>query len=358
MDSPEILKALRDELNAEKERSAAIDRPTPLAVSPWVAMSLLQKSIRRGEEAHALSAASTLLAAAPHRLWRRLGGIAFEDVGLADFRSVSLVAASFTHPGRKTENGWPFAAVLTLGLTRAAKCRAADDLLMVADLHPAYEADRLGLTHRPLSELLHLATDSADVIRAAISTWYATGSRGVGGLRARKGSPHAFFDHICERGFPQTLVEVCREGFVRLQDPLCPLLALLHGQLRSGVPSLTSDDILPPTAMVGTVPGWALDQYSREGLTALRRFLSQGSATSMWVRSNIAPAARLAFLGGLVFRAEGGLLRRRAHWSMAADLRADYETRCAGYGCADATEPLGLLRQDIPLLNEARADVL
>ena len=52
-----------------------------LTVSPWVAMSLLQKAIRRGEERLALRAAATLLLS-PDRLWRRCGCIAFEDVGV------------------------------------------------------------------------------------------------------------------------------------------------------------------------------------------------------------------------------------------------------------------------------------
>jgi hypothetical protein len=56
--------------------------------SPWVAMSAMQKAIRRGREDLALSAAATLLRNAPDKLWRRVGCIAYEDVGVA-----SLAAA-------------------------------------------------------------------------------------------------------------------------------------------------------------------------------------------------------------------------------------------------------------------------
>src|SRR6266516_3737456 len=56
----------------------------PLNVSPWIAMSALQKAIRRGQEHLALRAAATLLHVSPERLWRRCGCIAFEDVGVAD----------------------------------------------------------------------------------------------------------------------------------------------------------------------------------------------------------------------------------------------------------------------------------
>jgi hypothetical protein len=47
--------------------------------SPWVAMSAMQKAIRRGREDLALSGAATLLRDAPDKLWRRLGCIAYED---------------------------------------------------------------------------------------------------------------------------------------------------------------------------------------------------------------------------------------------------------------------------------------
>src|SRR3974377_429433 len=69
----------------------------PLAISPWVAMSLLQKAIRRGRRALALRPASaTRLTGSPERLWRRLACIAFEDVGLADIDTVATVTAAVT----------------------------------------------------------------------------------------------------------------------------------------------------------------------------------------------------------------------------------------------------------------------
>jgi hypothetical protein len=87
------------------------------SISPWVAMSLLQKALRRGCKDPALRAAATLLIAAPDKLWRRLGCIAFEDIGVGDLDAVALVTGS---DGGET---------ITF---RATKCRAADDLLLAA----------------------------------------------------------------------------------------------------------------------------------------------------------------------------------------------------------------------------------
>ena len=73
------------------EALAKADDPTPpimLAADRYVALSTLQKAIRRGEEALALRAAATLRIEGPHALWRRLGIIAFEDIGVANIDAV------------------------------------------------------------------------------------------------------------------------------------------------------------------------------------------------------------------------------------------------------------------------------
>ena len=93
MNKPDILSIVRQQLS---DAISNFQTPTcdPLTVSPWVAMSLMQKAIRRGEERLALRAAATLLRDAPDRLWRRCGAIAYEDVGLADVDAVAIVMAA------------------------------------------------------------------------------------------------------------------------------------------------------------------------------------------------------------------------------------------------------------------------
>ena len=96
------------------ERGNDIPGFDPLGISPWVAMSLMQKAIRRGREDLALRAAATLLRDSPDRLWRRLCVTAFEDIGVADFDTVSLVMAGLTGKHWRSKNGgdWPIASYL------------------------------------------------------------------------------------------------------------------------------------------------------------------------------------------------------------------------------------------------------
>jgi len=90
VDGPEILQLIRHDLQRAVARRGEPPIPRPLDVSPWLAMSILQKAIRRGREDLALGAAATLLRFAQEELWRRIGCIAYEDVGVASLEAVGL----------------------------------------------------------------------------------------------------------------------------------------------------------------------------------------------------------------------------------------------------------------------------
>ena len=94
MNGPEILRLIRLDLQRTVTVRGRPPNPRPLDVSPWLAMSVLQKAIRRGRGDLALGAAATLLRDAPDKLWRRVGCIAFEDIGVASLEVVGLATAA------------------------------------------------------------------------------------------------------------------------------------------------------------------------------------------------------------------------------------------------------------------------
>ena len=97
------------------------------------------------------------------------------------------------------------------------------------------------------------------------------------------------------------------------------------------------------------------DICSREGPAAFARFFDTEAPAARWVRSNVKPARRVAFLGHIVFGVEGGLVANRMRWPLADELHRQCDVECSGPDCPDATEILDLMRADLPLLNEARA---
>lgn len=359
MNGPIILNNAR-ELLADQVVTYREPKLTPLRISPWLAMSLLQKAIRRGESEWAQRAAATLLLIAPERLWRRCGAAAFEEIGVADFEAVSLVTAALAGKRyRATVGGeWKVASFVVGRMVRAPKCRASDDLLLVADSHPHYKNARAALAEKASVDLLRIATGEAALPVRALAAWYAVGThpRQTKHLSPRQGEASTFFDGLCEAGLPHTAVEVAREGFRKIGGPLCPLVALLCPLALTALSTLEDDELLPEE-LAGVVPGWAVDIYTREGRQALGAFLQSNCKTARWVLDHIRPGQRVNFLGTVVFRAEGGLVRKRFRWPAGDKLRRLVDIECHGPSCLDATEILQLMRNDIGLLNAERANV-
>jgi hypothetical protein len=359
VNGPEILHLIRHDLQHAVAGHGRPSTPRPMNASPWVAMSAMQEAIRRGREDVALSAAATLLRDAPDKLWRRIGCIAYEDVGLAALDALGIATVSLSGKQARAILGgeWAVASCVVAELSRAPKCRAADDLLMACELHPAYAQARAELPCLATRDLITVATGQGSIHERALALWYALGTDGDRStLVSRRGDPRAVFEQLYEAGWPHTIVEVAREGFRRTRVVLCPLVALLACEPRQ-LSQIESDD-LPPGDMIGDVPAWALDVYTREGRAAFARFLQTDAAAARWVRRNVSPARRMSFLGHIVFRVEGGLVVNRMRWPLGDELRRQVDYECSGRDCPDAAEILGLMRDDIPLLNEVRVAVM
>jgi MgsA AAA+ ATPase C terminal len=328
----------------------------PLTISPWVAMSLLQKAIRRGRKDLALRAAATLLQGSPERLWRRLGCIAFEDVGMADLDTVAVVTAALAGKRCREELGgeWRVASYTVSRMADARKCRATDDLLLAAENHPDFEDTRLAFAFRRTDDLIRIVTGADPLPIRALAAWYAIGTdRRPSGLSSRQGEAEEVFNALRQTRIPAAVVEIAREGFRRTGEVLCPFVALLW-PFRQGETATVEDDDYPPEVMLGEVPGCAYDIYSREGRAALANFIETRTETARWVRDHIPPRQRIAFLGGIVFRVEGGLVRSRLRWETGDQLRRMVDMECNGSHCPDGTEILQLMKADIPALNGVR----
>lgn len=326
-----------------------------LAISPWVAMSLLQKVIRRGHEAWALNAAATLLHLSPDRLWRRLGIIAVEDIGLGDLTTAGHVTAALAGKSYRAKLGgdWQVASYLVTVMANSPKCRAADDLLFVAGTHPAYSTARLELAGLPHRDLLALMTGTAPLITRAISLLYALGTdrRHSPHLVPRLGDPTALFNHLITAGVSPSLVCVAQESYRKTGEHLGPLAVLLSRE--SGWQSAaTNNDVTPPELMIGPAPSWCFDMFVRQGRATLVRFLGTDAKVAEWLATHVAPARRLETLGMALFYIEGGLLHHRLRWPVGDGLHRMAAVECLG--CPDATELLALLRADLPRLNDLR----
>jgi hypothetical protein len=234
VNGPKIQHLIEQNLRRAVARIAEVPRPDPLPGSPLAAMSVLQKAIRRGNKDLALRAAAALLRDAPDRLFRRLGCIAAEEIGLGDLDAVGIATAALAGVRKRADLGgaWPVACAVVAALADAPKCRAADDLSMICELHPVNARQRIEFRHRSSRELAEIVCGATTIDKRAVALWCALGGgpRHVG-LRRRRSETQTVFDRLREAGWPTTLVEVARASFSRTGEPLGLLLALLARQL-------------------------------------------------------------------------------------------------------------------------------
>jgi hypothetical protein len=80
---------------------------------------------------------------------------------------------------------WTVASYIVPRMAVAPKCRAADDLLLTADLHPDLDAARQKLSLLPTAELLRLAVEADQLTERAIALWYAVGTNPRMGSKKR-----------------------------------------------------------------------------------------------------------------------------------------------------------------------------
>jgi hypothetical protein len=285
----------------------------------------------------------------------------FEDIGVADLGTVALVTAALAGKRLRGSLGgeWQVASFLVSRLADAVKCRAADDLLLAAENYPGLEHARLAFAFRSTDHLIRIATGADPLPIRALATWFALGTdrRRSPRLPSRRGDPGAVFNALRETDIPAGVVEIAREGFRKTGEVLCPFVALLWPLRQDQAATIENDNFLPEV-MIGDVPGWAYDLYSREGRAALARFIEGRTEAARWVNEHIPPRQRVGFLGGIVFRLEGGCVRSRLRWSTGDELRRLVDIECNGPHCPDATEILELMRTDIPALNTVRAELM
>jgi hypothetical protein len=344
------------------KRLAARDRlpdQHPLSISPWMAMSLLQKAIRRGRTDLAFQSAATLLRDAPERLWRRLGGIAFEDSGIGCLPVVGLTCAALHSKRLRADLGgdWAVASLVVQALCDANKSRSSDDLFMALETLPDLrqkKSELVTLTN-PKLRLVALHDDSVNVRALAILFLLGTDRPG-GKLPPRRGEPGLAFDVLDEMGVAPTTLAICREGYKKTGESLPPLVGLLA--LENGLRAGTTDDPMPDHVMIGGVPSWAVDMFTREGKEALSRLLLTNAGIAEFATAMLPSRQRLGFLGQVLFRVEGGQLARRVGGDLSDRLHAQLQFETLGIAPRHAVQALSLMRDDLPLLNRIRASVM
>ncbi len=337
--------------------------PIPLATDRYVGLSALQKAIRRGEEDLALRSAMNLMIGGPHAIWRRLGIIAFEDIGVGNIDAVGWATVLVGKPEvRKRLGGeWRVAEFLIRTLCRSAKCRATDDLVHLIERDPALTDLRDELPGLSLRDRIRLATNCTGGIEAqALAAWVSIGSDKITSyaLAEVPGCPENTFDALRDADYPGSAVEIGRMGLKRTGCIIAAMFPLLYGA-RGTEKHPTQDDPFPTETMIGPVPSWALDVHTRGGLAAFGRYRRRSDRMKAFLIEHADPSANLnRLVGGLVFHIESGMLQNRLIWGEGTRLRHAADLMQVGLPPEAVPEAFSILRGEIDLLNRCRADVV
>lgn len=338
--------------------------PPALPISPWAAMSLLQKAIRRSDTDWALAAASTLLLISPERLWRRLSVIAFEDIGQGDFITVGHTIAATSGKSFRSQLGGDelVAAYLVRLQCEAAKCRAADDLAVICDWNPDLRDCRSSYAELSDSDLACIVVDGTKSLsERAIALWYLFGTRQIKSqnLEKRTGAVDAGLEALSDLGSPATAIEVARHGIRRSAGLLAafyPLLMHLYTSDEGEIFKLTKLEI--PAVMIGRVPSYTYDMHVREGRSAIKRLIKVECATTKWAASVNPQWGRLELLYGMLFRKESAYTRHHLMWTTGCRLASQADWEVHGISQAELEVGYEALAGDMELLHRLRREVV
>ena len=322
----------------------------------YLALSLLQKSIRRNEFQLAWNASSYLLKFYPETFWKRLQVIALEDVGVADLELVlaTLMIAKKQNSLASKNNYLSLAWALVSELCSSKKDRSADDLFDVLDRDTSLAdkwADIIEGNQRPES-----ATD--DIILQSIVFAVSAGADGPGTIgKVTRSKWKSLL--LAQQDLPtrSLALECAIVGMQNTGSVLAPLLYCVATTKPQSAPIV--DDVFPATSAKSFPPIWTLGLHTRVGLSGFRKYLARSSRFhSLFQNSTSGDVSGSKTVGGLVFRLSCGQLRNR--WD--TEISRTLKTRATnlGWGIVDQAVPeaMEILSDEFDLLDDCRHQAL
>jgi len=345
-------------------RKMAFDHPaTNFVLDRWIALSSLQKSIRRGA-AEPATAAAEVLWCEPSRLLDRLLVIGLEDIGVGDLevlREVTELTTDRAWQRKLPDRG----RAVTLGLVErmcaATKSRFADEVLAIAQREPTLGPARSELAMAPAEQLAGCSVTSDDIGRRALALWFLAGTARypMAGAPRRQGDLGAVWKAAGELGVPADWRHLLDRAARRMRWPLAVLLPVAYVSKAHGTPLELVQNV-SYEAWRG-VPLYALDQFTRRGRVAIGRWFAGCRELQEILQAAAPRPAWPKITRYAVFAVESQVCSRQLMWSEQHDvLRRSMLAELTGRGlAAECMEPLlAYVGANLAALNERRREVM
>ena len=304
--------------------SPALDPVKPLLCDRWLALSAMQKSIRRGDSLTAKRALTTLYRSDPSSTWRRLLIIACEDVGIAAPGAVVTTASRCANVKALRETGKDEAAALATAqmLAEVPKDRSADLLFAVVLHDSTLEIMRSKCRSASVARRLGFVADpTLSLPERALAVWHASGVESYGEQRVGPGDLDALVRIYAELGIPKRLLEALATVIKKAREPFALLLPLLW-LAAVGTETELLDSPLSPSGLINGVPLCALDKHTRLGRQAIGRFAQENAEIARFLTERGCRSGNDGALRMAVFYADGALTRPTLQWRHAAEVTA------------------------------------
>jgi hypothetical protein len=337
--------------------SRLIDVPDikPLPFDKWLVSSCLQKSIRRGCVADAVSCTGNLWQIDRQMLWRRISIITLEDIGIGDIDAVSeILAVCSDWKWRRKVGDLRAASYLAGRMAEANKSRSITHAYMIAEMSPAYQKVREDYAGLENNELADIALNKTQrLINRAIALWYLSGSRYPSDtLHRREGSLDAAIDVMVQMDAPYHLTQTCLLNLKRVRWSGVLLAPLMYEVLGGKKHEVILND-LPKYKTVEGMPTFACDGlYTRLGKACVREWKKQCPVFDSYKPVQI---------GHALFYTESGELNKERLSESLWTLKRESTKASLSYISVQTDEQehlLGIARKYLPELNDIRAQRL
>lgn len=354
-----MIDALRDAKERLAERFNTNVEPQSLQTDQWIANSLLQKAIRRGDTGAAQRAAMTFYLLKGSAIWRRLIVIAFEDVGAAAPEIVAMTVAGSTDAAWRKNTGGDAATAVLLArlLAEAPKSRSGEHLITTSNHHPSFKQVRLLVSGSSLAEnLATVANKAKSLPHRALAAWCVSG---IGWKREKVSGSDlpALLGTFRKLGVPQELVEATGLAATRSREAITLMVPLIWLAANDGqVPTVARTDV-PLSSVVDDVPLYSLDKHTRVGREAVRNLVKYNSRIRRFLETYVLPANRRDAAYMAAFYADAAPLASRLVWRGVDELEAlGIETDMLRSGVPpEVIGPfLELFRANVDHLNQVR----
>jgi hypothetical protein len=339
------------------------DATTDYVPDRWIALSSLQKSIRRGAVEPA-TAAAKLLWSEPSRLLDRLLVIGLEDIGVGDpevLREVIELTTDRAWRRKLPDKGRGVTLGLVERMCTATKSRFADEILAIAQLEPALGAARAELATASTEQLAGCCATCDDIGVRALASWLLAGTARypMDGLPRRQGDLAAVWQAARELVVPADWLDLLNRAARRMPWPLAVLLPLAYVSKANGKPTQLAQ--AAPFETWRGVPLYALDQFTRRGRVAIRRWFAGCRELQEILRAAAPRPAWPKIIRYAVFAVESQVCDRHLMWAEQCDvLRRSILAELTGRGlAAEYMDPLlASATVNLPALNERRREVM